>query len=132
MKKIREFMNSIDDGLGAILFDSIKDFVNGRRDVQKILEEELDEAECENILSNFIIKIGLDLGEFGFEEDSNQKFGFSWESVDEDNTFAFESVWHDVTEVIVGVIDDVEIEGSLDESQRDSIYLQGRWDDDPY
>ena len=133
MKKIKEFLNSFElENLEYIMFETVIEFVNGRDGAEEILYDESDN-DSENIIGPFLKKLGLKLEEFGFERDSQEKFGFGWESTDDDNSFAFESLMHDMclflnqcAQCVSSHDDEV-----LDDSFKDEVFFEQLWNDEP-
>ena len=134
MKKIKEFLNSFElENLEHIMFETVVEFVNGRDGAEEILENESDN-DAENIMGPFLKKLGLKLEEFGFEKDSQETLGFGWESTDDDNTFAFESLMHDMSFFLNQCAESVSCH--VDEVLDDSVFgvptFEQLWNDEPY
>jgi hypothetical protein len=134
VKKIKEFLNSFElENLEYIMFETVVEWLNGRDGAEEILYNESDN-DAENIIGPFSKKLGLKLEEFGFEKDSQETFGFGWESTDDDNTFAFESLMHDMSFFLNQCAESVSCH--VDEVLDDSVFgvptFEQLWNDEPY
>ena len=113
------------------MLNTVIEFVNDSDRAEEILENESD-SDCENILGPFLKNLGLNLQEFGFEEDKGEKFGFSWESSDDDNTFAFESLVHDMCLFVTQVQQSMELNDGVVDESIENVFFEQLWNDDPY
>jgi hypothetical protein len=132
MKKIKTFLNTFElENLEQIMLKTVIEFVSDRDGAEEILENESD-SDCENILGPFLKNLNLNLEEFGFEKDNGEKFGFSWESSDDDNTFAFESLAHDMCLFVTQVQQSVELNDGVVDESIENVFFEQLWNDDPY
>ena len=113
------------------MLKTVIEFVSDRDGAEEILENESD-SDCENILGPFLKNLNLNLEEFGFEKDNGEKFGFSWESSDDDNTFAFESLAHDMCLFVTQVQQSVELNDGVVDESIENVFFEQLWNDDPY
>ena len=133
MENLSAFLNAKDeDELNKTLFKSVLECIEHEREnagesVIKTLEAEQEIFECGNILSLFLEKLQVDLGDYGFEEDEGYEWGFDFESEDDDNSQTFETLFEDLNSFVTNCIGNAFTnDGVLKEIPK----LERGWNDD--